>query len=276
MEKQNKPEVPDFCVEKLKKMRVIVYYYDGMPQTQIAGKLKILKGTITKWLVKFKETGDIFTIKEKTGRPSKLEDQFYNIILELVKENPFITQAQISDTIEKKTKIKITQRSISNYLSELGNYKLPQKVPFLTLKNLAKREEYAKFHLKDKFTNVIFSDESRFQMSSNNRKIFVLKGHDLPQKPMNNPNYSVMVWGAISKKGKIALKFIDGTMNSEKYIETLKQYLLPSATKVFGNTRWRFQQDSAHFIKHSGKRILARKCTQTPLASCSIPRFKSY
>ena len=249
MQKQQQPKVPEFCLDKLKKMRVIVYYYDGMQQSKIAETLKINKSTISKWLTKFEKTGEIFTILEKTGRPSKFDEDIKSIIVELVKENPYITQTQISDTIYSKTKTSMTQQSISNYLSELGKYKLPQKVPILSLKNRAKRVEYAKFHLKDNFTNVIFSDESRFQVCANTRKVFVLKEHDTPQKPMNNPNYSVMIWGAISKKGKIAFTFIDGNMNSAKYIETLEKHLLHSAMKAFGNAKWRFQQDNAPYHK---------------------------
>ncbi len=239
-----KPIVPDFCADKLLKMRVIVYYFDGMPQTEIVKKVNVLKGTVSKWLSDFKKTGEIFKTKEKTGRPAKFNDEIQQMLVDLITESPYITQEEISEQIFARTKIKIAQQTISTYLSQLGSYKIPQKVPILSEKNREKRLSYARFHLNDKFSNVIFSDESRFQVYSNTRKVFVFKGDDSPQKPMNNPNYSVMVWGAISKKGKINLTFVEGTMNKEKYIETLNFNLLPSAA-VFGNAPWRFQQDNA-------------------------------
>ena len=62
---------------------------------------------------------------------------------------------------------------------------------------------------------------------------------------MPNPNYSILVWGAISKKGIIALAFIDKTMDQAKYINTLSNYLLPNADKIHGKNKWRFQQDNA-------------------------------
>ena len=46
-----------------------------------------------------------------------------------------------------------------------------------------------------------------------------------------NPNHSVMIWGAISRKGKIGLKFIEGILNKEKYIELLNEFL-PSILKI--------------------------------------------
>ncbi len=51
--------------------------------------------------------------------------------------------------------------------------------------------------------------------------------------------------GAISKRGKIALVFIDKIMNKIKYVDTLKEYLLPNANKIYGKGNWRFQQDNA-------------------------------
>ncbi len=34
-------------------------------------------------------------------------------------------------------------------------------------------------------------------------------------------------------------------MNKIKYVDTLKEYLLPNANKIYGKGNWRFQQDNA-------------------------------
>lgn len=54
-----------------------------------------------------------------------------------------------------------------------------------------------------------------------------------------------MVWGAISVHGTSRLHIVHGTMNQEKYIEVLKNRLLPQVNDWFGNKPWIFQQDSA-------------------------------
>ncbi len=247
MEKQL-PEVPDMFAENLKKMRVIVYYYDGILQNEIAKKLDIGKGTISKWISKFKESGNVLEFKRKPGRPSKFDDDIAEFVVKKLKKNPDITQRELSDFIKIEKSKEVSQTTISKHLVNFGSYKIPQTVPLLSVKNREKRLDYAKFHKNDMFSNVVFSDESKFQVFSNTRKVFVFKDH-VQQKASINPNYSVMVWGAISKKGKIAFTFIDGTMTKEKYIQTLKENLLPSCAIVFQNTRWRFQQDNAPVIK---------------------------
>lgn len=59
---------------------------------------------------------------------------------------------------------------------------------------------------------------------------------------------SVMVWGAVSSRGKLPLLYIEKgvKINQEYYLENvLKQHLLPHATTLFGKEYFCFQQDSA-------------------------------
>jgi hypothetical protein len=53
-------------------------------------------------------------------------------------------------------------------------------MPILTEKNKMKRLEYCNIHKNDLFTNVIFSDESKFEIFANSKKIFVKKSDDYP------------------------------------------------------------------------------------------------
>lgn len=71
---------------------------------------------------------------------------------------------------------------------------------------------------------------------------------------------SVMVWGAVSKKGKLPLLFIDKgvRINSEYYLNNiLINHMLPHAKQLYGNNEFCFQQDSAP--AHSA-RIVQRWC----------------
>jgi len=49
-----------------------------------------------------------------------------------------------------------------------------------------------------------------------------------------------MVWGAISRKGKLNILFVEGTLNGEKYIELLKKTFPELANKLYGENKWRF------------------------------------
>ena len=119
------------------------------------------------------------------------------------------------------------------------------KFQYYLIKIKKKRIDYSVYHHNDKFTNVVFSDESRFQLFTNNKKVFVRKGDARPFVGKPNPNYSIMVWGAICRKGKVGFKILDSTMNSEEYVKVLENHLIPGANKIFKLARWRFQQDNA-------------------------------
>lgn len=65
----------------------------------------------------------------------------------------------------------------------------------------------------------------------------------------------IMVWGCMSAKGLGTLKFIEGTVNAEKYQEILHTALLPSIPKLYSNEDFVFQQDGAscHTAKSTKK-----------------------
>ena len=52
-----------------------------------------------------------------------------------------------------------------------------------------------------------------------------------------------MIWGCMSASSTGILRFIDGTMNSEEYITTMKENMLPSAQKLH-NGHFVYQQDN--------------------------------
>ena len=60
-----------------------------------------------------------------------------------------------------------------------------------------------------------------------------------------------MFWGCVSSRGEEALIPVLGTIDSVKYIDIFKNYLIPSQPWYFGNHTETFQQDNAswHALK---------------------------
>ena len=107
----------------------------------------------------------------------------------------------------------MSKTTINDFEHLIGSFKLPIERPILSEANTLKRIEYCKEHLYDKYTNVIFSDESKFELCRTTKKVSVIKGEETPDKPKPNPNYSVMIWGSICRKGTVALKFLSETLD---------------------------------------------------------------
>lgn len=120
----------------------------------------------------------------------------------------------------------------------------------------------AKRHAGGKLEKIIFSDEKLFVMeqshNSKNDVVYSTSIEAIPENLRNVQRYqnksSVMVWGGVSKKGKIPLKFIPRSIsiNGDYYRNTiLEKVMVPGAKKLYPDGGWIYQQDSAP--AHSAK-----------------------
>lgn len=109
---------------------------------------------------------------------------------------------------------------------------------------------------------IIFSDEKLFTLqatfNSQNDRLWAISLKDVPAEKRHVPRYqnasSVMVWGAICKRGTLPLVFIEkGVKINEKYYleEVLQKQFLPAIKNLYGEEYYCFQQDGAP--SHSAK-----------------------
>ena len=103
---------------------------------------------------------------------------------------------------------------------------------------------------------IIFSDEKLFLLQESfnpqNDRIWSSSIEDIPADKRSIKRFqnasSVMVWGAICKRGKLPLIFIEKgvKINQQYYLDNvLKSHLLVEAKKLFGDEYYCFQQDGA-------------------------------
>lgn len=103
---------------------------------------------------------------------------------------------------------------------------------------------------------IIFSDEKLFVLEQSfnvqNDRLWSVDIKSIPSSQKNVPRFqnasAVMVWAAISRKGKFPLVFIERgvKINANYYLEEiLKKNVLPNATQMYGDEYYCFQQDGA-------------------------------
>ena len=106
---------------------------------------------------------------------------------------------------------------------------------------------------------IVFSDESWFEIGSQNHYVWRIPGEvypaiektDLPHPP------KAMIWGAIGHNFKSNLVFFQRSVNSDTYFNDaiIGSDLILNANYVYGRNCWYFQQDNAR--PHVSKKTLA-------------------
>ena len=107
--------------------------------------------------------------------------------------------------------------------------------PLLTLQQKKNRVRWAKQHKNwtiQQWDVVQWSDEARFEVCvGDSRSRVIRRKHeafhpDCLKRKVKFPA-SVMVWGSMSSRGVGKLHFIEGTVDTNKYLDILEESLLP-------------------------------------------------
>ncbi len=129
-----------------------------MSYSQIFNSFGILKGTTSKIWKKYEELNTAADLRKFNSRAEIIIEK--NI--QTVESDPYISSRQIG---KRKYPFKdYSQVTVCKYL-KLQNFRkgIPLERPQLTEKNKEARITYCKDHLNDRFSNVLFTDESIFQ-----------------------------------------------------------------------------------------------------------------
>lgn len=235
---------------------IIKKYLAGSTGAQIFKALKnteISRAFVYKVITRYKETGTNAD-RQRSGRPRSVRTpQAIKVVRERIRRNPERSGRKLASELGmSKTSMQLLLKSDL----KMRAYK-KSKVHGLTASTIAKRkkrsEHILQWHEGDEF---IFSDEKLFvleqSLNSQNDRIYSISFQDLPDdrkyvKRFQKPS-SVMVWGAISKRGLLPLKFVDPgvKINAEYYkTEILEEILLPALDEMYGEDYYVFTQDGA-------------------------------
>ena len=189
-------------------------------------------------------------------------------IKRIVQEDPEISVREIERVLlaEYQDPKRVPKKStISNFLqvNKLQVIKLLKR-PFVSDINKARRIQFAKKHLEDVdglIDATIWSDETTVRKAPKSKSISFrvhagTKPEDLPfNYQFQNGGFSVMFWGCISIWGIGPLVAMDGSQNSDSYIELLKSYVIPKleAAKELLGVEFTFMQDNAPC--HKSKKV---------------------
>lgn len=209
--------------------RIVGQFEGGNSQREISARLNVPLSTVNRVIVQFKKDKKT-SVSPRSGRPGPSARQKRALVREILR-NP---EKSVDDVAISSN---LSRRTVQRYLHSVGFYKrVAKKKPLLTKFQKKRRFDWSQEMIsKDEnfWRHVIFSDESRYcQFSDSGRKwvwrrsVMQLEDRFL-QQTVKYGGVSVMVWGAIWYGGRSRLVFCEGKINAEKYIDILKQGLLP-------------------------------------------------
>src|SRR6266540_1938804 len=199
----------------------------------------------------------------RSGRPKKLTSKKCRHLGQLVSQNKYSTCPELVNNLKQlHPNLNVSLRTV---LNELYNLKyrctISKTIPFLTAIYKQRRVEWAMKHQDQNWKQVIFSDETTFQMFQNTQKVFYKVGTQPSQKPMVKHSYKVHAWSAFSAKGSVGFLLFTGIMDGAFYREILVENLFDNANTVMGR-RWVFQQDNDPKYKaRETMELLTQRCS---------------
>ena len=162
----------------------------------------------------------MFTVKSP-GRPSKITKEEYDMINTLTEEDPRLTCSKIVDEFKTMDKA-ICKSSIANARHQLKfKFLPPKRRPLLTEANCFQRLRFAYSMLSNKERNkkIVFSDEAKVQICSDNSNVWRKRGSTNPKIYVDEKKFikGIMIFGAIGIDYKSKLVISPIEIDSEQY-----------------------------------------------------------
>ena len=185
------------------------------------------------------------------------------ILKRIVRRNPQYSSIQIRQELSYFMNPTPSAPTIRRYLFRLGLKSfVARRKPLLTQTMKTKRLQWCrKFQNKpiNFWDKIIFSDECRIDLFNYRGRQMVrrlssdnpFQSQYLKKSVKHSP--SIMIWGCFNAQGTGRLEIIDGILNSDDYLNILKDKMLPSADYFGIRNQFIFQDDSAPI--HRAKKI---------------------
>ena len=260
-------------------LRESVYnrYLETKNKKSTAREFEIDPKTVRNIIKKYEKFKTFENIPKKSRRRVTDRHQDLNILREIT-NSPKKTPRDIKNDLN----LDCSTITIRRRIKERGlNARIAVKVPYISKRNIRKRIEVAKKHLKKPFwfwKKVIWSDEKKFELMNSRRRVIVYRKPNqrynlkFTKPSLKHGGGSVMVWGCFSWHGMGAIHLIKGKMTQHVYRDILTDELQFSADLMGISDRYVFQQDldrkhtapaAQDFFEENQVRIL-EWCPQSP------------
>jgi transposase len=188
----------------------------------------------------------------KAGRPTKMTPEVIEHVQQSTVDDPYLGSHRLAEQIGRDLGVPISHETINRIRALLHyRYQVPSTRPLLSPLQIQNRLNFCEEALRGSINwggDVIISDESRFGLYDDSRRLWVQRGIFREKASKAKPKFrkSFMCWAAIGKGYKSRLIFIDGNLDAKKYREMLEtNHILEDIKAAVPADKVRFQQDGA-------------------------------
>ncbi|GFS64556.1 transposable element Tc3 transposase [Trichonephila clavipes] len=214
--------------------RIIGKIEEGRKITDVARVFDIAHSVVS-WLWKSFKTTGICSRWNGGGRVRSTTPAEDRYIVLSAKRNRRTTAQQVANQFLAASGKQISRKTVARRLRGGGLYaRRPVVCVPLTRQNRTARLQWCREHhnwTEQGWACVLFSDESRFSLSSDCRRQLIWRESGTAYRPENiqekdrYPTCSIMVWAGIMINGRTRLHVVaNGTMTGQRYID---EVLLP-------------------------------------------------
>lgn len=242
-----------------KRAAVVTLRKESYTIREIAQKLKLPRSTVSDTLKRFAETGQNKS-KTRSGRPKSTTSAEDKFIVVTSKRDRRKTAPEISAELNKTRGKPVSTETVRRRLCAAGlKGRVAARKALLRSVNKKKRLQWARKHVNwgpEDWKKCLFTDESKFEIFSNKRRVYVRRGKNermLPQcilPTVKHGGGSVMVWGCFGNNQVGDLVQVKGIMKKEQYHQILCKHAVPCGKRLIGNG-FVMQQDNDP--KHTSK-----------------------
>lgn len=236
------------------KIQLVIWNHTkGKSVAEICTILNIKRRTVYNILKRYKDENRL-DLKHSPGRPKLLTPHDERLIVRKMKKNPRLSAPKLVSELYAECGKKIGCETMRRTLRKAEyNGRVARRKPFISGVNRRKRLQFAKEHVTKPITyweDVIFADESKFNICGSDGRTMVWRK---PNTELNSSNLQatvkhegggLMVWGCVSAHGVGDLVFIEGIMDSRRYLELLQAHLRQSAAAMGILPSFKYYEDN--------------------------------
>lgn len=242
--------------------QVVALTESGLSRRDVARALDLSVSTVQRTYSRFVETNS-YHRRAGSGRPRCTNDIDDRFIISTALRDRYKTSVQIRNSLRDVRNKNVSDDTVRRRLADQSLLSCrPAGVPLLTRRHRVARLNFAINHrdwTPEDWSNVLFSDESRFCLHSSDgrERVYRRRGERFAdctvKEKLSYNGGSVMVWAGISANAHTDLHFFHCNMNADVYVEDiLHPYVIPFSHYIGEN--FLFMQDNAR--PHVAIRVL--------------------